>query len=130
MIYLFQFFPLNSLTWWLLMDLQVDRASSGRLCLCLQRQSRPHHCKAIIISLYQSQIPWVRLLMDFLGTLSWLNGCVWMVHNPNTYIVYQWQFMCMQVTNANILCSRVTHIENSSRCIGHLQWMVVPIRLW
>lgn len=43
--------------------------------------------------------------MDFLGTLSWMNGCIWMVHNRNTYSVYQWQVMCMQVTNVNILCS-------------------------
>lgn len=29
---------------------QRERASSGRLCLCLQRLSRPPHCRAIIIS--------------------------------------------------------------------------------
>lgn len=30
----------------------------------------------------------------------YLNGT-----QPNTYSVYQWQVMCMQVTNVNILCS-------------------------
>lgn len=49
----FKFFPLISVTWSVLMDLHYtgrERVSSGRLCLCLQRLSRPPHCRAIIIS--------------------------------------------------------------------------------
>lgn len=37
--------------WWIyITQVERERASSGRLCLCLQRLSRPPHCRAIIIS--------------------------------------------------------------------------------
>lgn len=104
----FKFFPLISVTWSVLMDLHYtgrERASSGRLCLCLQRLSRPPHCRAIIISPLSISDPMGQVAYGFpryliLNEWLYLNGT-----QPNTYSVYQWQVMCMQVTNVNILCS-------------------------
>lgn len=90
--------------WWIYIT-QVERASSGRLCLCLQRLSRPPHCRAIIISPLSISDPMGQVAYGFpryliLNEWLYLNGT-----QPNTYSVYQWQVMCMQVTNVNILCS-------------------------
>lgn len=92
--------------WWIyITQVERERASIGRLCLCLQRLSRPPHCRAIIISPLSISDPMGQVAYGFpryliLNEWLYLNGT-----QPNTYSVYQWQVMCMQVTNVNILCS-------------------------
>lgn len=92
--------------WWIyITQVERERASIGRLCLCLQRLSRPPNCRAIIISPLSISDPMGQVAYGFpryliLNEWLYLNGT-----QPNTYSVYQWQVMCMQVTNVNILCS-------------------------
>lgn len=98
----FPSFPWPDDYWWLYI-LQVDRASSGRLCRCLQRLSRPPHCKAIIISPLSISDPMGQVAYGFpryLILVEW-----YITKNRNTYSVCQWEVMCMQVTNVNILSS-------------------------
>lgn len=121
----FKFFPLISLTWSVLMDLHYtgrERASSGRLCLCLQRLSRPPHCRAIIISPLSISDPMGQVAYGFpryliLNEWLYLNGT-----QPNTYS----DKSCVCKLQMSTFC---VQIENSLRLVGHLQWLLVPIRV-
>lgn len=117
------------MTWSVLMDLHYtgrEREPALVDYVCVYRGCLDLPTVGLLLSpLYQSQIPWVRLLMDFLGTLSWMNGCIWMVHN-RIHTVYTSDKSC--VCKFQTSTFRV-QIENSLRLVGHLQWLLVPIRV-